>query len=395
MVKKSELILGIMVVLMFSTVCMETDIYVPAFPIMKDYFLIGDTEIQYVIIYNFIGICLGSLFFGPFSDSFGRLKTLRIGLFIFAISSWGCVYFSNYNLFLLSRFIQGIGAAAPMVASFAILLDKYDTKKVSQLCGVLNVFIAGIMAFSPMLGSILVLYFDWRLNFTVIAVLATTCLVGSIFFIEESLSIDQMKKFSPKSILKDILKMFASLHYMFGNLIGYFMFAIILIFIANLSIIFIDYMGVSQEIYGWYQSMIMGSFALTSVVSPFMIGKFGTRKTKFIGLIIAFIGISLLTIFHDATPFVICSIMALYTVGGTFAMVIYCVEAVAVFPNLKGVASGLSNALRHLSIGFLVSVGAGFFDGSIKPIAYIAAALCILVALMAYFIEKVPLKNQA
>lgn len=129
MIKRSELILGIMIVLMFSTVCMETDIYVPAFPIMKDFFLIGDTEIQYGIIYNFIGICLGSLFFGPLSDSFGRRKTLRIGLFIFAISSWLCVYFDNYNLFLLSRFIQGLGAAAPMVASFAILLDKYDTKK--------------------------------------------------------------------------------------------------------------------------------------------------------------------------------------------------------------------------------------------------------------------------
>lgn len=395
MIKRQELTLGIMVVLMYSTVCMETDIYVPAFPIMKDFFLVSDAEIQNVIIYNFIGICLGSLFFGPFSDSFGRQITLRIGLFIFAISSWGCVIFNNYDLFLLSRFIQGIGAAAPMVAAFAILLDKYDTKRVSQLCGILNTFIAGIMAFSPMLGSILVLYFDWRLNFTVIAVLASICFIGSMIFIEESLAREDMKRFSAKSIFKDLASMLSNLHYMAGNLVGYILFGIILIFIANLSIIFIDYMGVSQEIYGWYQSMIMGSFSLTSVFSPFMIGKLGTRSTKFIGLFISLLGVSLLVIFNDTSPFFLCLMMALYTVGGTLAMVIYCVEAIAVFPDLKGVASGLSNALRHLSIGILISLSAIFFTGTIKPIAYIAFGLFGVAAFLAYLIEKFPIKNQA
>jgi len=392
MTKRYEFILGVMIVLMYSTVCMETDIYVPAFPVMKDYFLVDDSRIQYVIIYNFIGICIGSLIFGPFSDSFGRLITLRLGLFLFALSSWGCVYFDDYNLFIVSRFMQGLGASAPMVAAFAMLMDKYSTKRVSQICGILNIFIAAIMAASPMLGSILVIYYGWRFNFLLVAILASICFIGSVIFIEESLAKNKMKKFLVKSILKDLIKMFGNIHYVSGNLVGYLMFAIILVFIANLSILLIDYLGIAQEVYGWYQSMIMGSFALTSIFSVWMIGKFGTRITKFIGLLISLFGILLLLVVAklNLAPIYICATMSLYTVGGTLAMVIYCVEAVGIFPDLKGVASGLSNALRHLSIGLIVGVSAIFFDGSIMPLAYLALGIFVIVIILAYLFEKFP-----
>lgn len=230
----------------------------------------------------------------------------------------------------------------------------------------------------------------------VIAVLSSICFLGSLVFIEESLASKDMKKIVPKNILKDIVKMLSSLHYMSGNLIGYLLFAIVLIFIANLSIIFIDYMGVPQEIYGWYQSMIIGSFALTSIVSPWMIGRLGTRITKYIGLFISFIGVVclLFSALNNASPLMICSIMALYTVGGTLAMVIYCVEGVAVFPDMKGVATGLSNMLRHLSIGFVIAIGASLFDGSIKPIAYLGMCMFVIVIILALLIERFPLKNQ-
>lgn len=385
MKKFPDLMLMVMVVLMFGTVCMETDIYIPAFPLMKVFFQISDQQIQGVLSYNFIGICLGSLLFGPLADSFGRQKILRFGLGLFAFSSWGCVLFNNFDLFIGCRFLQGLGAAAPMVTSFSILLDKYEPKKVSQLCGALNIFIAGGMAASPILGSVLILYFNWKANFLIIAALSTLTLIGSFFFIEETLPRTQWLKFSPQSIVKDYGRMLISFPYMAGVLICYLLFSGLMVFIANLSLIFIEHLGVSQEAYGFYQAMIMGTFALVSTFSIWMIGRHGPLKTKYTGIFFVFLGTCLLLLvsYYNPLPIMICSAMAVFTAGATLASTIYSVEAVNIFPNMRGIAAGLSNALRYIVISMVIGFSTLIFNGSILPIVWLIVVLFLIVLFLA------------
>jgi DHA1 family bicyclomycin/chloramphenicol resistance-like MFS transporter len=348
---------------------------------MKDFFGISDHQIQGVLSYNFLGIFLGSLLFGPLSDSFGRYGVLKWGLGLFAASSWGCVFLTDFNLFLGCRFIQGVGAAAPMVTAFAMLLDKYEPKKVAQLCSALNLFIAGGMAASPILGSVLILYFSWQANFLIIAILASLSFVGTLLFIKESLPECSWLPLSHKTILKDFGRMLGSVSFMGGNLICYLLFAGFMVFIANLSLIFIEHLGVSQESYGFYQATIMGTFAVVSTLGAWMIGKYGTTTTKYLGVLFSFIGVILICLvaFYNPVPALICGSMAIFTLGATLASVIYGVEAVNAFPHLRGIASGLSNALRHLVIGLVIAFSATTFDGSMRPIACMTAGLFVVV----------------
>ena len=127
---------------------------------------------------------------------------MQAGLGIFALTSWGCVLFNNFDTFLVTRFIQGIGAAAPMAISFAIILDKFDSSKVAQLCGVLNIFITGVMAGAPILGSILNLYLGWKANFWLIALLSSVSFISSFYLLPESLSVKDRLPFSLKKICR-------------------------------------------------------------------------------------------------------------------------------------------------------------------------------------------------
>jgi len=387
MTKTRDFILLVMIGLMYTTVCMETDIYVPAFPDMKLFFHTTSDTIQHVLSFNFIGICLGSLLFGPLSDSFGRKRTLQLGLGVFALSSWGCLVSSDFNLFLFYRFIQGMGAAAPMVISFAIILEKYEPQKVAQLCGGLNLFITGVMAAAPILGSFLNIYFGWQSNFMVIAILATFSLLGSFFFIPETLSSQNRNVFSLPNIVKSYSTVLASFPFMAAASICYLMFAGLIVFTANLSMILIEYLGVSKSSYGFYQASAPGAFALFSFLSIWIIGRFGIEKTKRAGILTVLVGATLfmLTAILTPSPLLICGSMMVFTAGITLAGPIYGMESANVFPEMRGVATGMSNALRHIIVAGVVGIGSFMFNGSIKPVAIlivISTAIIFMFVLM-------------
>lgn len=376
-----------LVAVMYGTVCMETDIYVPALPDVKLFFIVSSETIQQILSLNFIGIFLGSLLFGPLSDSFGRKRILLLGLIVFVLASWGCYFIENFYGFLTCRFFQGIGAAAPMVITFAILLEKYEPKKVAQLCGALNIYITGVMAAAPILGSFLNLHFGWQSNFFLIAMLATFSLIGSLFFIPETLSIKDRNQFAIFSVIKNYGAVLTDFRYMAGSFVCYLMLGSVMVFVANLSLIFIEYLGVSKSSYAFYQASPATAFALFSLFSIWIIGRFGINKTKYSGVVIALIGtlLFILTAIIEPNPFLICSAMVFYTIGITLAVPIYGMEAANVFPEMRGIATGMSNALRYIIIASLVGMGSFTFDGSIKPVAAligISTGLVVLLVLM-------------
>lgn len=390
MKKSSDLILLSIIAVMYATVCMETDIYVPAFPDMKMFFATTSEAIQQILSFNFIGICLGSLLFGPLSDSYGRKKVLVIGLVLFAVSSWGCCLVIHFDWFLIWRFFQGIGAAAPMVITFAILLEKYEPKKVAQLCGALNLFITGVMAAAPILGSFLNIRFGWQSNFLLIAILATFSLLASLFWVPETLSVRDRNSFSVFNVIKNYGKVLTSFNYMAAAFVCYLMFAGALVFIANLSIIFIEYLGVSKESYAFYQASPATALALFSFLSIWIIGFFGIQKTKYTGIIITLIG-TLLLIFiatMQPSPFFICAAMVVYSIGITLSAPIYGMESANIFPHMRGIATGMSNALRYVIIASIVGIGSFTFDGSIKPVAILIGTSTITIVVLAIMLLK-------
>lgn len=399
MMKKNEnMPLLVMIALIYTTICMETDIYVPAFPDMKEFFSTTANGIQLTLSINFIGICLGSLLFGPLSDSFGRQKIMRYGLMIFAISSWGCVIAHHFTPFLFCRFIQGVGAAIPMVVSFAMLLEKYNPDRVAQVCGGLNIFITAVMSFAPILGSFLNLYYGWHANFLLIASLATVSWVGSYWLIPETLPIEKRLVFSWGQMIKNYVTVLMSFPFMAASFVCYLLFAGLVMYASNLSLIFIEYLGVSKSSYGFYQASAPATFALFSLLSIWIIEYFGTQVTKYLGLIIACVGTAWLMMYAviEPQPIFICAAMALFTAGITLAVPIYGMEAANVYPEMRGIATGMSNALRHIIVAAVVGIGGFIFDGSIRPVVLLIMGIMIITIPLALTLiarNKVSLKQ--
>ena len=89
------------------------------------------------MILFFIIFAVGTLFWGPLSDKYGRKPILLIGLIIFSLASIGCAVSVNIYQLIFFRIIQAIGSGAPT----AVATASFDTANMITVLGIIYIII--------------------------------------------------------------------------------------------------------------------------------------------------------------------------------------------------------------------------------------------------------------
>ena len=76
---------------------------------------LSNQQIALITSVVFAGQVLGSFFWGPFADAYGRWKAYMYSVLILCISSWASGFAPSYNWLLLLRFIVGVGVGGNTV----------------------------------------------------------------------------------------------------------------------------------------------------------------------------------------------------------------------------------------------------------------------------------------
>lgn len=377
--------------LAFIAFYVETDIYTPSFPIMMDYFGTNEDTIQMLLSMNFLGLCLSCLFFGPASDAFGRKPILCAGLSIFTLGSLGCAVADSLDWMIAFRFFQGVGCGSITSAGVTMFFDVYVPEKSSRLVAICNGTIGGMTALAPMIGNWISLNFGWRTNFYLIAILAALSLVSIFFIIRETLPIEKRTKLHFTNVLKNYVAVITNFPFMAHTTVWCLGFSMIFVFIANLSLIFVDYLKVPKEHFGYYQTAIMGTYFLGCLASAYFNAKIGMEKIKIVGSLLYICGVIYLaglTFSNVNSPLLLIIAMSLVSCGSALAMTIYFSYSMAHLPDhLKGSAMSFTQSFRLLLSSGLVGVAASSFDGTTKPMTQLAIAstiICLTLYLALY-----------
>ena len=121
--------------LLTPTAALTVDLSLPAIPVMVDALATTLPRAQKIVGIFMIGMACGQIPAGLFSDRLGRLPTLYVGLVIFAGAGAVAAASNDINILLAARFIQGIGAAAAVVLSRAIIRDVASGRAAARLAG--------------------------------------------------------------------------------------------------------------------------------------------------------------------------------------------------------------------------------------------------------------------
>ena len=157
-----------------------------ALPALQNSFHPTVVDVQWVV--ESYGLLLAALILvgGSLGDLFGRRMMFLLGVTIFAAASMGCGLASNIHQLIITRSIQGIGAALLVPGSLAIISASFDEKGRGQAIGTWSGFTAITTAVGPLLGGWLVEHASWRWVFFINLPLAAIVVAITIWRVPES-----------------------------------------------------------------------------------------------------------------------------------------------------------------------------------------------------------------
>lgn len=112
---------------------------------------------------------------GTIADRLGHRTVYLAGLAVFALASLGCALAPGAGALIAGRAVQGVGAAAMLATTVALLSTAYRGRERAVAFGVWGAVNGAAAAAGPVIGGLLTEHFGWRWVFAVnvpVAVLA-------------------------------------------------------------------------------------------------------------------------------------------------------------------------------------------------------------------------------
>jgi ACDE family multidrug resistance protein len=127
----------------------------PAFPkISREFDISANSVSLLIILFTFPAIILTPVL-GVVADRYGRKKILVPSLFLFGIAGSLCGFARQFEVLLVLRFFQGIGAASLGSINITLIGDIFSNKKRAEAMGYNSSVLSIAVASYPFIGGIL------------------------------------------------------------------------------------------------------------------------------------------------------------------------------------------------------------------------------------------------
>lgn len=128
----------------------------------------GGLVVQQWVVDGYL-ITLGAFILtaGSLSDSFGRLRIMRIGLYGFGVASLACAVAPTGLILVMARVVQGAAGALLVPSALALIIANFDREAQGKAIGTWTAWTTAAFLGGPLLGGLLVDFADWRWVFAI------------------------------------------------------------------------------------------------------------------------------------------------------------------------------------------------------------------------------------
>ena len=276
---------------------LSIDMYLPGLPAIAHEFGTSAAHAQQSLSSFFLGLAVGQLIYGPFSDRFGRRPVLITGTSIYIVASLACLLSPSIGGLIGARLVQGLGGAAGPVMARAIVRDLYSGRNAARVQSFVIMVMAVAPLIAPLVGGYVVSGVGWRSIFGILLAFGVLCFGLVLFVLPETH--DPAKRAGAR-----IARKFAAYGRVLTNryavaylLCGGMTFGSLFAYISGSPFVYIQVFGVQAQHFGYY----FGINVLGLVIGNYINGRFvlrhGVHRMLFGGTTLAMIAaLGLLTV---------------------------------------------------------------------------------------------------
>ena len=370
------------------------DMYIPGFAAIARQLHTDAGTVQLSMTSFFVALALGQVIYGPVSDTFGRKRPTYVGLVLFIIASVGAAFAPTIQLLILSRFFQGLGAAATAVIPMAVVRDEYTGPDAAKLLSLAMLALSVSPILAPVMGGLVVQYLSWRVNFIFLILIAALVMVMVWRMLPETLPPERRVSGRLLSILGTYWRLLRQRIFILPVLIAGCAQSLLFAFISGSPFVFVTLHHLAPTLYGMLfavHAMVLIGF---SQFNAPMMRRFGARPligaatgtATLAGLLLAVLVFSGMTLLWPFVALTVTLFLCLsFIMGPAF------LTAMEPFGATAGAAAALAVGMEFTMSSVTTALMSVIADGTARPmVGCMAAVACAGFALWCVFMKLVP-----
>lgn len=376
MIRSSQHRRWIIIVLGFLSAMnpLSTDMYLPAFQEIGRALKATTESLSFTLSSYFIGIAVGQIIYGPLLDRYGRKKPLYVGLLLYVLASFGCIFARTLEVLVFWRFLTAVGGCVATVVSVAMVRDLFTVQESAKIFSLLMLVLGVSPLLAPTLGSVVAVHIGWQGVFVLLMIIALLMLLLGAFVLPESHQGDKTVRLTVKPLLYDYWSVLIEPQFAIYAFVGGASIATLFAYIAASPMLLFHFFHVSVYRYGIIFTALAVGFISGSQVNIFLLRRFKSLHILRGAIFSQAFFCSLLLVvawencFYFPLVFVLL-LLILLSVG--CALPNAAVVAMAPFAKNAGRASALLNSSQMI-LGTIASIVIGFLQmESMRPMAFI------------------------
>lgn len=190
-----------------------------ALPTISDEFSMNAVSLSWIAMAYLLSSAILLVPLGKLADIVGRRKMLLMGNLFFVIATLLCSISISGTMLIISRFLQGVGAAMMLSSSMAIVVSAFPPEIRGKIIGLNTMAVYSGLSAAPWLGGLLTQHLGWQSIFYTNAAVGAIVVAGIHFGVKAEWAEARNDRFDFKGSLLYVTSMLA-LMYGFSKLPG-------------------------------------------------------------------------------------------------------------------------------------------------------------------------------
>ena len=270
---------------LMATQAIAVDTMLPALPTIATALgLRNENHSQWIVTAYLVGVGCGQLFWGLFSDRYGRRPVLLIGLSVYVLAAVLTGLSSSFVTLLGWRFAHGL-AAASVVVSRSVIRDLYSGRYMARVMSLTFIVFLTVPVLAPSLGQLILWLAPWRYVFLIFGVFAAAVFLWVLLRLPETLHPEYRLTLTGDHIVHAAGLVLGNRTSLWYTLAMTVMFGSILAYVGMVQQIFEDVFhrpGLMPAIF----ALCASSMGVTAFLNSRIVERLGMRIISHLGLLV-------------------------------------------------------------------------------------------------------------